>query len=162
MVDATQFRAIPPQPFNKLETFFSTTKQKFQPNEDCLHLNIWRQSTGKAKKPVIIYFYGGGFINGHGSANYILQNILLSNMGFLDWSYFKYDKNNGLSDQIAVLKWVAHFIKYFGGDPDNVTLWGQSAGSMSIQALMQQPQLDHYYHQVILSGILQLDSAKLA
>ena len=179
MVDATQFRAIPPQPFNKLETFFSTTKQKFQPNEDCLHLNIWRQSTGKAKKPVIIYFYGGGFINGHGSAELytpehiveqydvimITFNYRLGALGFLDWSYFNahYDKNNGLSDQIAVLKWVAHFIKYFGGDPDNVTLWGQSAGSMSIQALMQQPQLDHYYHQVmLLSGILQLDSAKLA
>lgn len=177
LVDATQFRAIPPQPFNKLETFFSTTKQKFQPNEDCLHLNIWRQSTGKAKKPVIIYFYGGGFINGHGSAELytpehiveqydvivITFNYRLGVLGFLDWSYFNahYDKNNGLSDQIAVLKWVAHFIKYFGGDPDNVTLWGQSAGSMSIQALMQQPQLDHYYHQVmLLSGILQLDSAK--
>ena len=50
LVDATQFKAIPPQPFNKLETFFSTTKQKFQLNEDCLHLNIWRQSTGKAKE----------------------------------------------------------------------------------------------------------------
>ncbi|RNM43602.1 carboxylesterase/lipase family protein, partial [Staphylococcus aureus] len=65
-------------------------------------------------------------------------------------------KNNGLSDQIAVLKWVAHFIKYFGGDPDNVTLWGQSAGSMSIQALMQQPQLDHYYHQVMLLMVVAL------
>ena len=68
----------------------------------------------------------------------ITFNYRLGALGFLDWSYFNahYDKNNGLSDQIAVLKWVAHFIKYFGGDPDNVTLWGQS-GSMSIQALMR-------------------------
>ena len=58
----------------------------------------------------------------------ITFNYRLGALGFLDWSYFNahYDKNNGLSDQIAVLKWVAHFIKYFGGDPDNVTLWGQS------------------------------------
>ena len=72
------------------------------------------------------------FINGHGSAELytpehiveqydvivITFNYRLGALGFLDWSYFNahYDKNNGLSDQIAVLKWVAHFIKYFGGD----------------------------------------------
>lgn len=175
LVDATHFRAIPPQPYNKLETFFSSKQHTFKQDEDCLYLNIWRQSSGKSKKPVIIYFYGGGFVNGHGSAELytpehivaqhdvivITFNYRLGALGFLDWSYFnaQYDKNNGLSDQIALLKWVAHFIEYFDGDPNNVTLCGQSAGSMSIQALMQQPQLDHYYHQVmLLSGVLQLDS----
>ncbi|MFY0486615.1 carboxylesterase family protein, partial [Staphylococcus haemolyticus] len=78
----------------------------------CLHLNIWRQSTGKAQKPVINYFYGGGFINGHGSAELytpehivehydvivITFNYRLGALGCLDWSYFNahYDKNNGL------------------------------------------------------------------
>lgn len=53
------------------------------------------------------------------------------------------------------LKWVHHYIEYFGGDPNNVTLMGQSAGSMSIHALMQVPELDTYYHKVmLLSGAL--------
>ena len=159
LVDATQFRAIPPQPFNKLETFL-TTKQKFQPNEDCLHLNIWRQSTGKAKKPVI-YFLWWWLIKSWFSKLYTPEHIVeqydvivitfnyrLGALGFLDWSYFNahYDKNNGLSDQIAVLKWVAHF-SYFG---EILTmLHGSISRQYGIQALMQQPQLDHYYHQVM-------------
>ena len=63
-----------------------------------------------------------------------------------------------MSDQINALKWVHTFIKYFGGDSNNITLMGQS-GSMSIMALMQRPELDKYYHQVmLLSGTLRLDS----
>ena len=68
-------------------------------------------------------------------------------LGYLDWSYFNnhYDYNNGMSDQINLLKWVHDHIAYFGGNPQNITLMGQSAGSMSIMALMQIPELDQYY-----------------
>lgn len=177
-IDATSFQSIPPQPYNKLETFFSTHSQSFNQSEDCLYLNIWSQNNEHINKPVIIYFYGGGFVNGHGSQElytpeYIVEqhdvivitfNYRLGALGFLDWSYFNKnnDKNNGLSDQINVLKWVHTFITYFGGNPNNITLMGQSAGSMSIMALMQQPELDQYYHQVmLLSGSLRLDSQLL-
>lgn len=174
-IEATSFKVIPPQPYNKLETFFSSHSQSFNQSEDCLYLNIWSQDNAYTNKPVIIYFYGGGFVNGHGSQELytpehivkqhdvivVTFNYRLGALGFLDWSYFNhnYDKNNGLSDQINVLKWIHTFIKDFGGNPNNVTLMGQSAGSMSIMALMQQPELDQYYHQVILlSGTLRLDS----
>lgn len=174
-IEASTFKTIPPQPDNKLETFFSSKHSDFTQNEDCLYLNIWRQNHNNNKKPVIIYFYGGGFVNGHGSAELytpepivqehdvivITFNYRLGALGFLDWSAFnaQFDYNNGLSDQINVLKWVHYYIEYFGGDPTNITLMGQSAGSMSIQALMQQPNLDAYYHKVVLlSGMLNLDT----
>ena len=174
-IEATSFKSIPPQPYNKLETFFSSHAQLFNQSEDCLYLNIWCQNNQYKNKPVIIYFYGGGFVNGHGSQELytpehiveqhdvivITFNYRLGALGFLDWSYFNsdYNKNNGLSDQINALKWVHTFINYFGGDSNNITLMGQSAGSMSIMALMQRPELDKYYHQVmLLSGTLRLDS----
>lgn len=174
-IDATSIAPIPPQPYNKLETFFSSHKQTFTQDENCLYLNIWKQHNHKTLKPVIIYFYGGGFINGHGTAELynpqhlveqedvivITFNYRLGAWGFLDWSYFDstLDCNNGLSDQVSVLKWVHAFIEDFGGDPNNITLMGQSAGSMSIMALMSIPQLDQYYHKVmLLSGTLRLDS----
>lgn len=173
---AMRVQAIPPQPQNKLETFFSSTPRSFVQDEDCLYLNIWRQANDNYLKPVIIYFYGGGFINGHGTAElytpeHIVEqedvivvtfNYRLGALGYLDWSYFNanYDKNNGLSDQLAALKWVHTFIDSFGGDPNNVTLMGQSAGSMSIMALMQMPLAVTYFKQVLLlSGTLKLDSA---
>lgn len=174
-IEATSFKSIPPQPYNKLETFFSSHAQLFNQSEDCLYLNIWCQNNQYNNKPVIIYFYGGGFVNGHGSQELytpehiveqhdvivITFNYRLGALGFLDWSYFNsdYNKNNGLSDQINALKWIHTFIKYFGGNSNNITLMGQSAGSMSIMALMQRPELDKYYHQVmLLSGTLRLDS----
>lgn len=173
-IEATHFKDIPPQPYNKLETFFSSEHVTFPQNEDCLYLNIWKQNNEDKDKPVIIYFYGGGFVNGHGSAELytpeaivqqhdvivITFNYRLGALGFLDWSYFNetFDKNNGLSDQINVLKWVHHYIESFGGNPHNVTLMGQSAGSMSIMALMQMPEIDTFYHKVmLLSGTLRLD-----
>lgn len=66
-IEATSFKSIPPQPYNKLETFFSSHAQLFNQSEDCLYLNIWCQNNQYNNKPVIIYFYGGGFVNGHGS-----------------------------------------------------------------------------------------------
>ncbi|MBO1198535.1 carboxylesterase/lipase family protein [Staphylococcus simiae] len=179
-IDATNFKAIPPQPYNKLETFFSSQSQTtIAQNEDCLYLNIWKQHNHRTNKPVIIYFYGGSFVNGHGSAELynpehvvdnhdiiiITFNYRLGALGFLDWSHFDsaYHSNNGLSDQINVLKWVKRNIASFGGDPNNVTLMGQSAGSMSIMALMRMPQVNNLYHKaILLSGTLRLDTIEQA
>ena len=92
---------------------------------------------------MVIYFYGGGFTQGHGTADLynpyhlveqediivITFNYRLGALGYLDWSYFNnhYDYNNGMSDQINLLKWVHDHIAYFGGNPQNITLMGQSA-----------------------------------
>ncbi|GJF59328.1 carboxylesterase family protein [Staphylococcus argenteus] len=178
-IDATTNKPIPPQPENKLEDFFSSQTTNFTENEDCLYLNIWKQHNDKTNKPVIIYFYGGSFENGHGSAELyrpthlvknndvivITCNYRLGALGYLDWSYFNKDfhSNNGLSDQINVIKWVHLFIECFGGNPNNVTLMGQSAGSMSILTLMKLPEIEPYFHKVILlSGALRLDTLENA
>lgn len=181
-IDANKAKPIPPQPYNSLEDFFSNgvhTFDTFKQNEDCLYLNIWRTSNTNHLKPVVIYFYGGGFTQGHGTADLynpyhlveqediivITFNYRLGALGYLDWSFFnsQYHCNNGISDQINVLKWVRHYIACFGGDPQNIMLMGQSAGSMSIMALMQIPELDPYYHKVmLLSGTLHSDSPQAA
>ncbi len=90
----------------------------------------------RQKKPVIIYFYGGSFENGHGTAElyqpaHLVQNndiivitcnYRLGALGYLDWSYFNkgFHSNNGLSDQINVMNWVHQFIESFGGDANNI------------------------------------------
>ncbi|GEP84457.1 putative para-nitrobenzyl esterase chain A [Staphylococcus piscifermentans] len=176
-LDATSFGPIPLQPYNKLETFFSTHDQDFEQSEDCLYLNVWKPQHTDSDKPlpVIIWFYGGGFLNGHGSAELyqpqhlaktahaivITFNYRLGALGFTNWHLLNedYDMNCGLSDQLAVLKWVQYFIPDFDGDKDNVTLMGQSAGAMSIQALMHLNEAEHLFHKVILSsGTLNFDS----
>lgn len=176
-LDATSFGPIPLQPYNKLETFFSTHNQDFEQSEDCLYLNIYKPVSAEHSEtlPVIIWFYGGGFLNGHGFAELyqpqhlaetahaivITFNYRLGALGFTNWHLLNedYDMNCGLSDQLAVLKWVQYFIPDFDGDKDNVTLMGQSAGAMSIQALMHLNEAEHLFHKVILSsGTLNFDS----
>ncbi|HHQ6731651.1 TPA: carboxylesterase family protein [Staphylococcus aureus] len=178
-IDATEIQPIPPQPDNKLEDFFSSHSTTFIEHEDCLYLNIWKQHNDQTKKPVIIYFYGGSFENGHGTAElyqpaHLVQNndiivitcnYRLGALGYLDWSYFNKDfhSNNGLSDQINVIKWVHQFIESFGGDANNITLMGQSAGSMSILTLLKIPDIEPYFHKVVLlSGALRLDTHESA
>ncbi|UXR82430.1 carboxylesterase family protein [Staphylococcus sp. IVB6214] len=179
--DARQFGAIPIQPPNTLEAFFSVHHQTYEQSEDCLTLNIWRpnQHSNDAPLPVLLYFYAGSFVNGH-SAQDLYQpeaiveqqpvivvtcNYRLGALGFLDWSVINatWNSNNGLSDQICALRWVHQHIHAFGGDPTRITLIGQSAGAMSIQALLQLPSAQPLVNNaVLMSGILQPDTAKYA
>ncbi|AKS67952.1 carboxylesterase family protein [Staphylococcus coagulans] len=173
---ATEFGHTPIQPFNSLEAFFSPFQEAPQQSEDCLTLNIWRPHSKRDQLlPVIIFIYGGSFVNGH-SAQDIYQpqaivqqediivvtfNYRLGALGFLDWSAIHSDwqANNGLSDQICALKWVYAHISSFGGDPQRLTLMGQSAGAMSIEALLRIRSVRPLIrHAVLLSGILQLDT----
>src|SRR5579863_6920032 len=127
--------------------------------EDCLYLNVWTGAKSKAeKRPVFVWIYGGGFSSG-GSACPIYDGEALAKKGIIFVSinyrvgvfgFFAHpeltkespDKasgNYGLLDQIAALKWVKKNIAAFGGDPDKVTIAGQSAGSMSVNALVASP-----------------------
>ena len=118
--------------------------------EDCLYLNIWKAAEETAeKKPVMVWIYGGAFeTGGTADPNYECQNFIMENpevivvtiayrlgaLGFLHLSHLPDGKdypdaqNLGLLDQMMALKWVHENIKGFGGDPDNVTIWGESAG----------------------------------
>ncbi|WP_130618695.1 carboxylesterase/lipase family protein [Dyella amyloliquefaciens] len=127
--------------------------------EDCLYLNVWKPAhAGNGKLPVLVYFYGGGFITGDSSeARYdgaslaqrgivtVTVNYRLDVFGFLALPALAAESpahatgNYGLLDQVAALRWVQHNIAAFGGDPQQVTIAGESAGSMSVSALMASP-----------------------
>ncbi len=126
-------------------------------SEDCLYLNIWKPRAAR-KAPVLVWIYGGGFNIGSASmANYsgeplardgvVRVNIAyrVGPLGFLAHPELSRESgyggsgNYGLMDQIAALHWIRRNIASFGGDPDNVTIIGQSAGSMSVSLLQQSP-----------------------
>jgi para-nitrobenzyl esterase len=128
-------------------------------SEDCLYLNVWTPADAPNKKlPVLVYFYGGGFIGGDGSEpRYdgaslaqrgivtVTVNYRLDVFGFLASPALVAESpkraagNYGLLDQHAALEWVRHNIAAFGGDPEQVTIGGESAGSMSVSAQMASP-----------------------
>ncbi|HTX29125.1 MAG TPA: carboxylesterase/lipase family protein [Streptosporangiaceae bacterium] len=118
--------------------------------DDCLNLNVWTPDPGGAGLPVMVWIHGGAFVNGSGAvAQYagdrfardgivcVTINYRLGCEGFL----FLDDAvpNRGLLDQIAALQWVQENIAGFGGDPGNVTIFGESAGAMSVTALLSMP-----------------------
>lgn len=128
-------------------------------SEDCLYLNVWTPADNAGKKlPVLVYFYGGGFIAGdaseprydgasmaqHGVVT-VTVNYRLDVLGFLATSALAAESpqhaagNYGLLDQQAALQWVRSHIARFGGDPDRVTIGGESAGSMSVSAQLASP-----------------------
>lgn len=128
-------------------------------SEDCLYLNIWTPAkSDKEKLPVLVYFYGGGFMAGDGSeARYdgesmarkgivtLTLNYRLGAFGFMAHpeltaeSPHKASGNYGYLDQSAALRWVRQNIAAFGGDPNRVTIAGESAGSISVSAQMVSP-----------------------
>ncbi|HEY0966059.1 MAG TPA: carboxylesterase family protein [Opitutaceae bacterium] len=129
------------------------------PSEDCLYLNVWTSARAASEKlPVLVYFYGGGFVAGDGSEpRYdgesmatkgivaVTVNYRLGVFGFLAHpeltkeSPHRASGNYGLLDQAAALRWVRANIAAFGGDPARVTIAGESAGSMSVSAQMASP-----------------------
>lgn len=117
---------------------------------DCLNLNIWSPDLGQARLPVMVWIHGGAFLNGSGSwptfdgtrfardgAVCVTINYRLGADGFLCLG--DGIANLGLLDQIAALTWVQENIAAFGGDPTNVTIFGESAGGMSVATLITMP-----------------------
>ncbi len=128
-------------------------------SEDCLYLNIWTPAkTGKEELPVLVYFYGGGFHAGDGSeyrydgesmarrgivsvtVNYRLGVFgFLAHPGLSKESSHHASGNYGLMDQVEALRWVKKNIAAFGGNPDHITIAGESAGSFSVSAQVISP-----------------------
>lgn len=128
-------------------------------NEDCLYLNVWTPAKNKEERyPVLVYFYGGGFRAGDGSEYrydgesmsrqgivVVTVNYRLGIFGFFNHPELTKESsrhasgNYGLLDQSAALKWVKENISAFGGDPDKITIAGESAGSYSVSAQMASP-----------------------
>ncbi|KAH9933076.1 carboxylesterase from carbohydrate esterase [Fomitopsis serialis] len=144
--------------------FGSECVQSGVPNgsEDCLFLNVWTPyipedpSTAPSSKlkPVFFWIHGGAFTGGTGSdptfaggnmasrgdVVVVTINYRLSTLGFLALEDGKTNGNFGLADQVAALDWVREYITAFGGDPDRITIFGQSAGAGSVRALLGSPQ----------------------
>ena len=140
-------------------------------SENCLYLNIWKaDETATQKKPVIVWIYGGGFeVGGTTDPQYDCYNLVKENpdvifvtlayrvsfFGFLHLSHLPDGKdyqdaaNLGLMDQLMALKWVHENIDGFGGDPDNVTIWGESAGGGSCSLLPLVKGSHKYFKRVI-------------
>ena len=143
-------------------------------DEHCQYLNVWTQTLDAgAKKPVFVWLHGGGFAAGssieqvcyegdnmsrYGDCVVVTINHRLNILGYLDLSpygeKYKNSANAGNADMVAALKWVHDNIAAFGGDPDNVTIFGQSGGGMKVTCLLQTPAADGLFHRgIVMSGV---------
>ena len=172
--------------FTAMQTFDDRETASIRPqSEDCLTLNIWTRGTGK-NLPVMVYIPGGGFQTGGSSdvryhgANFaatndvvlVTINYRLNAFGFMNLadidSSFEDSGYLGIKDQVAALLWIKENIEAFGGNPDNVTIFGQSAGSTSVMLLTITPAAKNLFQKAIpQSGHLGLyntpeESAKVA
>lgn len=137
--------------------------------EDCLALNIWRPERIASPLPVMVWIHGGGFVTGAShQALYdaaalardnqvvvVSLNYRLGILGFGEWSVWPELQgvtNAGLRDQLLALQWLQQHIADFGGDPDNVTVFGESAGGMSIACLLASPQAKGLFHRAIIQS----------
>lgn len=151
-------------------------------NEHCQNLNIWTKALDKeAKSPVVVWLHGGGYFAGssieqeaydgfnmcmQGDVVVVSINHRLNILGYLDLSPFgeKYQNsgNAGHADMVAALKWIHDNISAFGGDPDNVTVFGQSGGGCKVADLMQIKEADGLFHKgMIMSGVSNRDKGML-
>jgi len=140
--------------------------------EDCLYLNIWKPAnSGEKKLPVMVWIHGGAFMVGAGSGTeypgdklaqkgvlVVSLNYRLGPLGFLVHEDLEKESpervsgNYGLRDQLAALQWIRKNIAAFGGDPDRITLFGESAGAASISLLMLSPQARGLFHRAIMQS----------
>jgi len=145
------------------------------PAEDCLYANVWKPAKAKAKKlPVLVWIYGGGFVNGGSSpptysgARLAKQGVVVVSFNYRlgRFGFFAHPAlsgeaaaadgpqgNYGFMDQIAALQWVQRNAAAFGGDPSQVTIFGESAGGMSVNTLLTSPMAQGLFAKaVVLSG----------
>ena len=173
-------RCMPPQPVDKWDTVMVCNEwgpQSLQggriqdgSSEECCVLNVWTTDT-KGKKPVMFWCHGGGFDSGTSAWNpgmglakkdvvVVSLNHRLNIVGFLDLSgtgnpKYKYSGNVGMMDVVAALEWVRDNISKFGGDPDNITVFGESGGGGKVGTLMCMPSAKGLYHKaIIMSGTI--------
>ncbi len=173
--NAKDFGCIPPQlffeadPDNEVWAALGTIGGSGEPqSEDCLFLNVYTPALDAGRRPVMVWIPGGGFHSGSGSAAFydgrtfaqrgdvvvVTINYRLGALGFLNLNEITGGRipatgNEGLLDQVAALEWVRDNIGQFGGDPDNVTIFGESAGGMSCGTLLSLPGAKGLFHKVI-------------
>lgn len=173
--DATSYGTVCPVNGAPVPNGEVYTPHQFWPqDENCQNLNVWTASLdARARKPVLVWFHGGGFADGsaveqlayegasiasYGDVVVVTVNHRLNILGFLDLSSFDEayanSANAGIADLVAALHWVHDNIAAFGGDPEAVTIAGQSGGGGKVQTLCQVPAAHGLFHRgIIMSGI---------
>ena len=169
-----QPRAFYDEELNEKKYFYYNEFRKgetYTYDEDCLFLNVWTPESAKEgdKLPVLIYIHGGGFTGGCGHEKHfdgpvwptkgvigVTLNYRLGLMGFVCLPELEEEAghcgNYGLYDQMTAIQWVKENIAAFGGDPDNITIMGQSAGGASVQLQCQSPLTDGLFHKAVMSS----------
>jgi para-nitrobenzyl esterase len=164
--EATQFSAQSAQGAFGMNTMFGGATPVV--SEDSLYLNVWTPACDDARRPVMVWIHGGAFMFGsgdtpwydggafvrHGDVVVVTINYRLGAFGFLHLAdlfgdEFEGSGNCGILDQAAALEWVRESIGAFGGDPDNVTIFGESAGGGSVGTLLGLPAARGLFHRAI-------------
>jgi len=169
--DADEFGPVAPQP--PAVEGFAIPGDPEEQSEDCLNLNIWTPGLDDCRRPVMVWIHGGSFISGTGAGLIyrgddlaltgdvvvVTINYRLGALGFLAHPALVADApvveaigNWGLLDQVAALRWVRTHIQEFGGDPANVTVFGESAGGMSVSALLGAPSARDLFRRAIIQS----------
>jgi para-nitrobenzyl esterase len=166
--EATAAAPIAPQLSTPLEAMEG--RMELPQSEDCLTLNVWTPASDGGRRPVMVWIHGGGYMNGTGAAEWfdgtsfaashgivlVTINYRLNVFGYLHLAELAPGEagsgNCGLLDQIAALRWVHNNIAAFGGDPDNVTVFGESAGAFSVGIILGTPGAAGLMHRAILQS----------
>lgn len=145
------------------------------PSEDCLYINVWRPSGEATKLPVLVWIYGGGFVNGSASrliytgTRLAQQGVMVVSLNYRLGRFGTFAHpaltrakedggqlaNYGFMDQIAAMQWIKRNVAAFGGDPENITVMGESAGGMSVHNLVTAPAAQGqnlFQRAVVMSG----------
>ena len=177
-VAATQFGSECPQPPSPDVPFFQSWANTVGTSEDCLFLNVWTRGLSDGKKrPIMVWLHGGGYVTGSGSSNDydgsrlaergdVVVVTLNHRLGGLGYSYLggvsddpKYaDSGNlGSLDIVRALEWVRDHAEEIGGDPDNVTIFGESGGAAKVSTIMAMERARGLFHRAIAqSGSMSL------
>lgn len=135
------------------------------PSEDCLYLNIWTPAADRKQRPVMFYHHGGGYMIGSGSATgqdgshlarlydvvVVESNHRLGLLGYL-FLGDGYAANQGMLDILAALRWTSENIENFGGDPDNIMVWGESGGGAKTAAVYTMPAAARLFHKASIES----------
>src|SRR5271166_5221367 len=165
--DARRFGHVAPQN-RTMNSALAAMRIEEPQSEDCLYLNVWTPGLHRTQRPVMVWIHGGAFsigsgsqaiydgsvLAGRGGVVLVTINYRLGPLGFLRLADLTNGKipaggNEGILDQIAALEWVRDNIAEFGGDPGNVTIFGESAGGMSVGTLLAAPAARGLFHKAI-------------
>jgi para-nitrobenzyl esterase len=175
--DAIAYGPMCPQVGRERGSYTASWTYDKEASEDCLTLNVWTPALhDQRRRPVMVWLHGGGFSAGSGSRNVfdgtrlcqhgdvvvVTLNHRLSIFGFLYLSHlggaeYAESGNVGMLDLVAALHWVHDNISAFGGDPGNVTIFGQSGGGAKVSTLMAMPQARGLFHKAIVESGSQLE-----